>query len=281
MIALRMIGAAWSPAVRRLQAPAASVALLTVCLVVLAGMLAPLSGYVPGYDVVPARAGSGPGLEAWLGTDHLGRDVFWRLVHACRAFTIPGVLAAATATCIGLPAGAAAGWRPGIVASALRFLTDVIAAVPRLVLVLLVCGVLGTGVVPLAIGAGLAYTPALSETIRDRVETLRVEGRVDAWRAHGLSDTRILWLHLVALGCGRLIARRSLELFAFVLVLETTLSYIGGFGVQEPSPSWGNMLAFDWGHAVHPVPALAPAAAIWWTLWATTRLAATFAEGDG
>ncbi len=280
MIALRMMLAEWQPALMGLRRPTAMLALGLWIGVVLAGFIAPLSGFVPGMDVDVDHAGLGPSATAWLGTDHLGRDVFWRLTYGCRAFTAPGTIAMSVALALGLPIGALSGWRASPTSAGLRFISDALASVPRLVFVLLVSTVFGSGLVVLGVAAGLAFVPTLAEAIRDRVTQLRLQGHVESWQAHGLTDARILWVHLVAVGCGRLIARRLLELFAFVLVLETTLSYIGMFGVQEPTPSWGNMLAFDWGRASHLVPWLAPALAIWITLAATARLAELFAEDD-
>ena len=274
----RMLLSSWSPSRQRLREPGTVLSAIVLLTVVVAGLVAPLLGYEPGLDVDPSRISEGPSVSAFMGTDHLGRSVGWRLAHACRAFTLPGLLAAITALVLGVPAGAVAGWRTGLLASTVRVLLDIVSAVPRLVLVLLVCTIFGPGFVTLALAAGLAYAPTLADSIRVRVRDLRLAGHVDAWTTHGLSTQRILWLHLVALGCGRLVIRRLLELFAFVLVLETTLSYIGGFGVPEPTPSWGNMLAFDWGHDGHLVPLFAPAVALWVTLAATARVASVFAE---
>lgn len=280
MIALRMMLAEWQPARTGLRRPTTMLALGLWIVVVLAGFIAPFSGVVPGMDVDVSRAGLGPSSTAWLGTDHLGRDVFWRLTWGCRAFTMPGTIALVVVLAVGLPIGALSGWRTGPTSAGLRFVSDALASVPRLVFVLLVSTILGAGLVVLGVAAGLAFVPTFAEAIRDRVTQLRLQGHVEGWRAHGLSDARILWVHMVCVGCGRLIARRLIELFGFVLVLETTLSYIGMFGVQEPTPSWGNMLAFDWGRASHLVPWLAPAVAIWLTLAATARLAELFTEDD-
>jgi peptide/nickel transport system permease protein len=247
-------------------------------LVISAATLGPLSGYLPGQDVDVGLANLGPNTRLWLGTDHLGRDVFWRLVYACQAFVGPGMVACVTAACLAIPAGGLAGYLGGYAASAIRFFTTVLASVPRFVLVLLVCSIYGTDLMTLAFGAGLAYAPTLSEAIYTRIEALRSSEYLLANRAYGVPPWRILVVHLILASCGRLIARHLVLLFGYFVVLETTLAYIGGFGVQEPQPSWGNMLAFEWGRGTHPVTAVAPILALVATVLAVGWVADALSE---
>ncbi len=232
-------------------------------------------------DVAPGRAGLGPTSAHWLGTDHLGRDVFWRAVTASEAFVGPGLLACLVAAGIGLPVGGAAGWLGGAAASMLRYLSSVIAALPRFVLVLLVCAIYGDRPVVLALATGLSYAPMLGEAIFTRITAMRGEGFVRAALAHGLTPGRILLHELLWVNCRQLIIRHLLYLFGYFLVLETTLSYIGGFGVEEPQPSWGNMLAFEFGISNGNALAwLVPAGAIWLTVVGIALTAEGIREGQ-
>src|SRR5690606_13033820 len=95
--------------------PSALVAAAWLAVVVLAGLLAPLSTYDVIMDVDPSRAHEGPAAAHWLGTDHLGRDVLMRLVFACQFFVGPGLLACGVALVLAVPAGAVAGFRGGLV----------------------------------------------------------------------------------------------------------------------------------------------------------------------
>ncbi|MEZ4238138.1 MAG: hypothetical protein R3F59_18720 [Myxococcota bacterium] len=116
--------------------------------------------------------------------------------------------------------------------------------------------------------------------MRARIERLRHEDFVTAALAHGLGGPRILVVHLVLIASGRAIARKLLEVFGGFVLLEAALSYLGaGFGVPEPTPSWGNMIAFEWGRGL-PVSFLAPSAALWATVWATVQASRLFAEAD-
>ncbi len=227
-----------------------------------------LTTFVTHYDVVadvaPTRASLGPAAAHWLGTDHLGRDVGWRLLYGSRAFVAPAIAAAGVAGLLGVTGGALAGWFGGAVAGGVRWGLTVTAAVPRLVLVLLAGAVLGPETWVLAVASGVACTPAMGEAVYAQLDSLRRSEFVFAARAHGLGEARILLFHLLWVSCRGLVARQLLQTFGFFLVVETTLAYLGGFGVQEPTPSWGNMLAFEFGIPDGNVLAwVAPALAIW------------------
>ena len=248
-------------------------------LVVLAG----LAGMVLPYDVVaavdPASAGAGPSGAHWMGTDHLGRDVAWRLALAPRAFVGPGLVAVALATALGVAAGALAGFAGGIPAAVIRYLSTVTASIPRFVLVLLVVTIYGNEGWLLGAAAGVAWAPAVAEAVHQRIEALTRAEFVLAARAHGLGPGRILLFHLLWVNCRRMVGRQAFHLFGYLLVLETTLSYIGGFGVAEPQPSWGNMLAFEFGQrTANPWGLWAPVIAIWVTVLASTLVGEALAE---
>lgn len=238
-------------------------------------LIGPTLGYEPGADVFPDQRGLGPQLGHPLGTDHLGRDIAWRLLLGANAFVLPGWLAAAVATVVGVGLGTASGWLGGWAASLARWITGSVASLPRFVWVLLVCAAWGDSPVQLAVAVGLAYAPTLAEVVHARLETLRTTEYLLATRAHGIPGWRVLLLHGLLAGCGRRIARHALLCFGYTLVVETTLAYIGGFGVSEPWPSWGNMLAFEWGWSAG---AFAPAVALWLAVIAVTVVADSLRE---
>lgn len=239
-----------------------------------------------GYDVIAdvdiTRASQGPSGAHWLGTDHLGRDIFWRLVTASEAFFGPGLLAALVALGVGVPVGALAGWLGGAAAGLLRYGFTVVSALPRFVLVLLVCAIYGNEVWIIALVAGAAYVPVVGEAVYERVSHFRGAGFVLAAEAHGVHPLRVLGYHLLWVNCRKLLARHALQLFAFFLLLETTLSYIGGFGVEEPQPSWGNMIAFEWAtFEGNDWATRAPMLAIWGVLLSAMLVGELFSEQRG
>ncbi|MEO0605958.1 MAG: hypothetical protein AAF211_31305 [Myxococcota bacterium] len=255
----------------------AGFALLAV--VGLVAVLSPLAGYPVGGDVDALSRDLSPSLEHWMGTDHLGRDVFWRWLLASRAFVIPGFGAVALALGLGVTLGAWAGFVGGAVSNTIRFALGAVASVPALVFVLLFCTIYGAGTWQLATSAGIAAAPALAQTVHDRVEAMRRAEFVLAAEAHGVPRIRLLLAHLVGAGAGPAVVRQGLATFGQFVVLECTLSYLGGFGVPEPNPSWGNMLVFDWGRGFG-LSVIAPAVAIWATVAATVAAGTAFAEDD-
>jgi len=259
--------------------PATVLGSVLLALVILAGFLGTFAPYDVIAGVDPTRGGAPPSCAHWLGTDHLGRDVAWRLALAPRAFVLPGVLAVALATVLGVTGGAVAGFTGGVAASAIRYLSTVTASIPRFVLVLLVVTIFGDEGWLLGVAAGVAWTPGVVEAVHQRIQALTRAEFVLAARAHGLGNARILLFHLLWVNCRRMVGRQALHLFGYLLVLETTLSYIGGFGVAEPEPSWGNMLAFEFGQRTgNPWGLWAPAFAIWLTVLSTALVGETLAE---
>ncbi len=263
----------WSRSkVEGLRQPQPGLGLAVLAAVAVAALASPLT-YDLAVAVDLAARSTGPSSAHWLGTDHLGRDLFWRLVTAAGAFAGPGVGAAALCVAVAVPAGAAAGWYGGWIAGALRFGFTTLSAVPRFVLVLLVFSIYGNNLWLLSLAAGASYVPTLGESLYSRISELSRAEYVVANRAYGVPDWRILWVHLVWAAAGSLILRHALLLFGYVLVLECTLSYFDGFGVQEPAPSWGNMLVFEMGRT-SGLGVLLPGAAIWLTVLAISWVSA-------
>jgi len=239
---------------------------------------------VSGYDVIGdvdvTRMKQGPSPAHWLGTDDLGRDVAWRVLSATEAFVGPGLLACLLAFFMAVPGGAWAGWKGGWIAEGIRFFFTVLASLPRFVFVLLVCSIYGTGPWTLGIAAGIAYAPSLSEAVYAKVSAFRQAGFVLAGKAHGLSTPRILGKHILWVNCRGLVVRHLLQLFAFFLLVETTLSCLGNFGIQEPAASWGNMIEIgQFGESGgNPWATWAPIIAIWICMLGCVLLAEGFQE---
>ncbi|MCB9778155.1 MAG: ABC transporter permease [Alphaproteobacteria bacterium] len=248
--------------------------------VLVAWGVALLGGYDVVADVDNARISARPGTAGLLlGADRLGRSVGWRLVEASRAFVLPGLAAAFVAGVLGVGAGALAGYRGGAIDVLLRQAWRSLAAVPRFVLVLLACTIYGAEPAVLAVSCGVAYAPVIAEAVASRIAALHQHGFVLASRAHGVSAARTLVVHLLWANCRALVARHLLHVLAFVVVVETSLSYLGGFGIEEPQPSWGNMLALELGTPDgNPAAVLGPALCLWAVVAATLGAASRLRE---
>ena len=211
-----------------------------------------------------------PSLSHPLGLDPCGRDLLRRMIRATDSFFLPGILACFLAMVGGVLVGTLGGAGGPWTRRAVAFVLTTVNSIPRLVLILLVCTVFGGSMEKVALAMGLSFIPPVAEEIAQKVEQYRREDYYEADRAHGLSLPRILLHHVIWLNCFPLMVRWVSYLFGYIVLVETSLSYLGtieGFvdmGVQEPAPSWGNMLALakdslfegDWW------PVLAPSAAI-------------------
>ena len=203
-----------------------------------------------------------PGWDHPLGTDHLSRDVFARLVYGGRVSLTVALGAALLAVTVGTGVGLVAGYAGGRTDAVLMRLVDAALAVPRLILLLLIVALLERiplwGLI-LAIGA----TGWLGTSRLVRAETMRLQSMefVRAARALGAGHLRILFRHLAPNVVGPLVVATTLAT-GDVMLLEAGLSFLG-LGVQAPTPSWGSMI-FDAKPYLVTAPwvAVAPGAAI-------------------
>ncbi|MSQ03442.1 MAG: ABC transporter permease [Myxococcales bacterium] len=204
-------------------------------------------GAVVPYDalavVQSAAPDLGPTLGHAFGTDHLGRDVLARALASARSVLLPGGGAILIAAGLGIPLGTLAGWYGGPIAAVIRGVAGGAAAIPSLVLVLLACLAFRGGPTTLAVACGLASVPAVVEAVYERLDALLRAEFVLAARGHGIGDGRILAYHLLWTNARAPVGRELLATLGLVVVTEVTLSCLGAFGVPEPAPSWGNMIA--------------------------------------
>lgn len=213
--------------------------LLTV--LALSALLAPvLTPHDPEMvNVAAAELPPGPGHP--LGTDELGRDVLARLLYGGRISLTVGLSAVALYVLIGVALGAAAGYYGRWVDSLIMRLTDVVMIVPFFPLALTMAAVLRPGLYTTMLVLGLLGWTGVCRLVRGEFLTLRQREYVQAARAEGASDLRIIFRHILPNAMGPVAVAATLGV-ASAIMSEAGLSFLG-FGVQPPTPSWGNMLA--------------------------------------
>jgi len=218
--------------------------LIVLVLIALVGVFAPqLAPY--GYDQQNfANAVKSPTLEGWhlFGTDQLGRDYLSRVMYGIRTSLWVAIFVALVSTAIGTTVGALAGYYGGQVDNVLMRLTDLMLTLPGLAVLLTASVYFGSGD-PLKIGLILAFLfwTAVARIVRGLFLSLREREFVEAARAAGASDLRIIVRHMLPNCLGPIIVNTTLVVAAAILV-EAALSFLG-FGIQPPNAALGKLVA--------------------------------------
>lgn len=198
----------------------------------------PLDQHLEGRLAEPMTSESG--VLNVLGTDHLGRDILSRIIHAAR-FVLPLVLGAAIIAAVtGTLAGLYAGYREGMAGRFLLGIADIQIAFPYLVVAIAILGVLGTSTLTLFIALSIFGWAGYARVASASVLGLKQREFILAARTLGAWSPRILLVHLLPNIMAPIIVLFTFNISTLIIV-ESALSFIG-LGIQPPTPSWGNML---------------------------------------
>jgi peptide/nickel transport system permease protein len=198
-----------------------------------------LSPYDPLVNNFRARL-QPPSLQHWFGTDHFGRDIMSRVIFGGRLSLQIGLLVVLMTGFFGTLIGGVAGYFRSLDNLIMR-LMDALMAFPGILLALMVSATLGASVTNVVIALSIATTPHTARIVRASVLVVREMPYVEAARALGASDLRILWRHVLANSLAPLIVRLTF-VFASAILAEAVLSFIG-VGPPPPAPSFGNIIA--------------------------------------
>jgi len=182
-----------------------------------------------------------PSAEHWLGTDHLGRDIYSRIVHGAWVSLVVGT----GSTLLGSVLGGIIGLLSAYVGGKTDLITqralDILQGLPLLVLALVMSAALGPSVRNVIIAISIPIIPRASRVIRASVLSIREMQYVEAARALGVRHLRTAFRHILPNTVGPFIVLCTAQLGSAILV-EATLSFLG-MGIPEPYPSWGRMLS--------------------------------------
>lgn len=175
-----------------------------------------------------------------LGSDHLGRDIFSRILHGGRVSLAVGFLATAVSLTIGVIYGAVSGFTGGRLDSIMMRIVDILYALPFMIIVIILTTYFGNNLWLLFVCIGAVEWLTMSRIVRGQVNSLKNQEFVEAARSLGLSQRRIIFRHLIPNTVGPVIVYTTLTVPA-VMRLEAILSFLG-LGVQPPDASWGSLI---------------------------------------
>jgi peptide/nickel transport system permease protein len=232
-------GTAVARFVRRKPLGAAGGAIMLV--MVLTAVLAP---WLQTHDPIATNAAytlGQPSADHWLGTDHLGRDIYSRIVHGAWVSLLVGLGSTLLGSVLGGIIGLLSGYIGGKTDLITQRFLDILQGLPLLVLALVMSASLGPSIRNVIVAISIPIIPRAARVIRASVLSIREMQYVEAARALGVQHLRVAFRHILPNTVGPFIVLCTAQLGSAILV-EATLSFLG-MGVPEPYPSWGRMLS--------------------------------------
>ena len=219
-------------------------AIASFFLLVIIALIAVFPHLIAPYDPYTqdlSRINEPPSSDHWFGTDDVGRDLFSRVVYGTRISMLVGVVCEAICVPIGVILGALAGYFGGWVDAVISRIIEIFASFPTILFAIAVMFILGPGIMNIFIAIGVIGWTGLARMIRGQIMQLKEKEFVEAARASGASNMKIIFRHLIPNCLSTIIVVITLDIPGDIM-LESTLSFVG-LGVQPPDPSWGSMIS--------------------------------------
>jgi peptide/nickel transport system permease protein len=229
-----------------------SIGLFIMVLFVGVAISANLIGRYDPLNIDSAHRLAPPSALHWMGTDSFGRDVWSRIIHGARISLAVGIGSTALGSSIGVMIGLTLGYLSGWVDLIFQRVTDILQALPLLVLALVMTAALGPSLPNVILAIAIPLIPTVARVIRANTLALRELPFVEAAKSIGMSETRIALRHVLPNTIAPLIVLATAQLGATILT-EASLSFLG-LGIPEPYPSWGRMLSESAAEYVRTAP---------------------------
>jgi len=229
-----------------------AIGLVIMTLFVLSAIFADLICRFDPLTVDSAHALAHPDARHWMGTDSFGRDVWARIIHGARISLAVGIGSTALGGTIGVIVGLTSGYLSGWVDLVFQRVTDVLQALPLLVLALVMTAALGPSLPNVIVAIAIPLVPVVARVIRANTLALREQPFIEAAKSIGMSEMRIALRHVLPNTLAPLIVLATAQLGSTILT-EASLSFLG-LGIPEPYPSWGRMLSESAAEYVRTAP---------------------------
>lgn len=214
--------------------------LFLVALVIFSILTPWIAPYDPG-EIDLSNIEAPPSKEHWLGTDELGRDVLTRLMYGSRVTLAVGIVSMIIGVAVGCIFGALAGYYGGIVDNAIMRFVDIMLSFPTIFLLIIMASYVKAGIGGIMLIIGLTSWMGVARLVRGEFLSLKEKEFVEASRALGVRDVRVMFRHLLPNAIGPVIVAATLDV-GYAILYESSLSFLG-IGIQPPAASWGNMLS--------------------------------------
>ncbi|MGL5055584.1 MAG: nickel transporter permease [Fusobacteriaceae bacterium] len=234
----------WSELWRRLKRNKMAILGLGIILTIV--VVACFAGVIADYDTQVIKQNLAEKLQPpsgkhFLGTDEFGRDIFARLIHGARVSLKVGILAVGLSIVIGGALGALAGYYGGRFENVVMRIMDIFLAVPSILLAIAIVSALGPNLFNLMVSISISSIPSYARIVRASVLSIRDQEFVEAAKAIGAKDSRIIMKHIIPNALAPVIVQGTLGVAGAILSIAG-LSFIG-LGIQPPAPEWGAMLS--------------------------------------
>ncbi|MGL5049296.1 MAG: nickel transporter permease [Fusobacteriaceae bacterium] len=221
-------------------------AVLGLIIIVTMIIIAVFANVIADYDTVVIKQNlserlQSPSMKHILGTDEFGRDIFARLIHGARVSLKVGVVAVSFSIAIGGTLGALAGFYGGKLDNVIMRIMDIFLAIPSILLAIAIVSALGPNLFNLMIAISISSVPGYARIVRASVLSIRDQEYIEAAKAIGASDMRIIFRHIIPNSLAPVIVQGTLGV-AGAILSTAGLSFIG-LGIQPPAPEWGSMLS--------------------------------------
>ena len=222
------------------KSPPAMLGLVIVLGFLIIAAIAPLVAPYPAiYTDIPNKL-LPPSPGHFFGTDDLGRDVFSRILHGSRITLQIGIIVISIAYAIGLTLGSVSGYYGGRLDELIMRFTDVMLGFPSILLAMAITAALGSGLFNMMLALSFGWWPWCCRVVRSQVMSLRKAPFIEAARAVGATDRRIILFHILPNSLGPILVQATVD-FGWTVLVAASLGFLG-IGAQPPAPEWGLMM---------------------------------------